>query len=74
MPGTDMNVTPDMAAPIVANATRGHGAFRLPVKNVELSLPRPARHDTNISSAKYAAIVSITIMGVDTVLSIIEVG
>ncbi len=52
MPGTLMKVTPEMAAPIMANATNAHGACRLPVKNVELSLPRPAKYDTVISSAK----------------------
>jgi len=63
MPGTDIKVTPDMAAPIMAKATSGHGALRLPVKNVELSLPREAKYDTKNSNAKYAAIVIITIRG-----------
>ena len=52
MPGTDMNVTPEMAAPIIAKATTGQGARRLPVKNVVLSLPREAIYDTAISSTK----------------------
>ena len=61
MPGTEMKVTPEMAAPIMAKATSGHGARRLPVKNVELSLPRDAKYETAISTAKYAAIVMMTI-------------
>ena len=52
MPGTEMNVTPDMAAPIMAKATTGHGALRLPVKKVVLSEPREAKYDTAISSTK----------------------
>ena len=52
MPGTDMNVTPDIMAPIMANDTIAHGARRLPVKNVALSLPRDAIHDTPSNSPK----------------------
>ena len=52
MPGTEMNVTPEIAAPIMAKATSGQGAWRLPVKNVELSLPREAKYDTSISRPK----------------------
>ena len=52
MPGTDMNVTPEIAAPIMANATIGHGVWRLPVKKVLLSEPRDAKYDTAMSRAK----------------------
>ncbi len=61
MPGTEMNVTPEMAAPIMAKATRGQGVWRLPVKNVELSLPREAKWEISISSTKYPAMVPMTI-------------
>ena len=57
-----------MAAPIMANATMGHGARRLPVKNVELSLPRDAKYDTIMSSTKYAAMVMMTMTGCDMVI------
>ena len=65
IPGTDMNVTPEIAAPIMAKATTGHGAWRLPVKNVLLSEPREAKYDTAISRAKYPTIVIMTITGSD---------
>ena len=64
MPGTEMKVTPEMVAPIMAKATRPQGAWRLPLKNVELSLPRDANQLMPISTAKYATIVIITIVGV----------
>ncbi len=54
----------------MANATSGHGAWRRPVKKVELSLPRPAKYDTPISKAKYATITIITIIGCDTIISL----
>jgi hypothetical protein len=63
MPGTLMNVTPEIMAPTIANATTGHGAVRPPVKNVELSAPRELRRPTSISSRKYAAMVRMTITG-----------
>ena len=68
MPGTLIKVTPLMAAPIIAKATRPHGAWRLPLKNVELLLPREANQLMTISSAKYAAMVMITMVGVTVVL------
>jgi hypothetical protein len=65
IPGTDMNVTPEMVAPIIENATNGHGARRLPVKNVALSLPREDTHDTPRRMAKYTAMVIMITIGVD---------
>ena len=52
MPGTEMNVTPEMVAPIMAKATTGHGALRLPLKKVELSEPREAKYETARRRAK----------------------
>ena len=52
MPGTEMKVTPEMVAPIMAKATTPQGAWRLPVKNVALSDPREAIQLMNMSSAK----------------------
>jgi hypothetical protein len=60
-----MKVTPEIIAPIIANDTTGHGARRLPVKKVSLSLPREAINDTLSSSAKYAIIAIMTMTGVD---------
>ena len=45
-PGTEMNVTPDMAAPIMAKAAMYHGVRRFPVKNPALSARRPESHAT----------------------------
>ena len=67
MPGTEMKVTPEMAAPIMAKATMPQWACRLPVKKVELSLPREANQLIPNSSAKYATIVIMTITGVTDV-------
>jgi len=41
-----MNVTPDMAAPIMAKAAMYHGVRRLPEKNPALSARRPETHAT----------------------------
>lgn len=68
MPGTLMKVTPLMAAPIIAKATKPHGAWRLPLKNVELLLPREANQLMTINRAKYAAMVIMTMVGVTVVL------
>ena len=46
IPGTEINVTPEMAAPIIASVASAHGADRLPVKNPALSDLRPAKYDT----------------------------
>ena len=40
LPGTEMNVTPEIEAPTIPYATTGHGAFLSAVKN-ELLLPFP---------------------------------
>ena len=45
MPGTEINVTPEIAAPIIAIDTKAHGVLRLPVKKVELSDLRDAKND-----------------------------
>ena len=51
-PGTEMNVTPEMLAPIIAIATIYHGDLRLPVKNPALSALRPVIHEMIKSSKK----------------------
>ena len=51
-PGTEMNVTPEILAPIMAMATMYHGDFRLPVKNPALSVFRPVIHEIRNSSKK----------------------
>ena len=63
MPGTDMKVTPEIGAPIMAMATTGHNARRSPVKNVELELPRAATRPIASNTMKYAAIAIITVNG-----------
>jgi hypothetical protein len=35
-PGTEINETPEIDAPIMPNATKYQGDFRFPIKNVEL--------------------------------------
>ena len=40
-PGTEMNVTPDIAAPIIASVAIYHVVRRLPMKNPALSACRP---------------------------------
>ena len=52
MPGTEMKVTPEMGAPIMAMATIIHGARRLPLKNVESVAAREEIADTMTSMAK----------------------
>ena len=51
-PGTEMNVTPDMLAPIMATVTRNHDERRLPVKKAALSARRPVTHEMSSSRAK----------------------
>ena len=51
-PGTEMNVTPDMAAPIMAKVAMNTDDFRLPVKKPALSALRPVIHDMMNSNAK----------------------
>ena len=50
-PGTEMKVTPDMAAPIIASAAMYHGVRRLPEKKPALSARRPERQATAKSTA-----------------------
>ena len=64
MPGTDINVTPEMLEPIMANATTYQLDLRFPMKNPALSAFRPARCETPKRTRKYAAIVIITANGV----------
>ena len=52
MPGTETNVTPDIGAPIMASAAMYHFDLRDPLKNAELSLPRPASHATANMNAR----------------------
>ena len=52
IPGTETKVTPDMAEPIMAKATRYHGCFLLPLKNAALSDFLPASQEMRITTAK----------------------
>ena len=50
-PGTEMKVTPEIAAPIMAKAAIYHGVLRLPVKKPALSARRPESQATTKSTA-----------------------
>ena len=63
IPGTETNVTPDMAEPTIAKATTYHLDFRLPTKKPSLSALRPATYEMVNSTMKYAKIVIITVIG-----------
>ena len=52
MPGTETNVTPEMDAPTMPNATMYHGERRLARKNVSLSARRLTIRLTANSRAK----------------------
>ena len=62
-PGTEMNVTPEIAAPTIANAAMYHGVLRAPVKKLALSALRPDHQATKNSTAMYASTVMITEIG-----------
>lgn len=57
MPGTEMKVTSEMGAVIIAKATIGHGMFLLPLKNVELLAPFPVKWEISNRTTIYAAII-----------------
>ena len=57
MPGTEIYVTPDIAAPTMAIAATPRGVLRPPVKNVAELLPRDVSHATPKSRARYEAMV-----------------
>ncbi len=71
-PGTDMNVTPDIAAPTIANAATNHGVRRPPVKNVALSPRRDVRHEIKNCTARYSATVTATVTGFMSGLSVLQ--
>ena len=64
MPGTETNVTPDIAEPIMAKATTYHDCLRLPLKNPALSDFLPVNHEMRSTTAKYAAMVMMMVVGV----------
>ena len=51
-PGTDMNVTPDIAAPIIASVAAYHVVRLPPMKKVALSAPRALRRESTKSNAR----------------------
>ena len=51
-PGTEMKVTPDIAAPIMASVAAYHDVRLPPMKKEALSAPRPLRRASRNSSAK----------------------
>jgi hypothetical protein len=58
-----MNVTPDSEAPIIPNATRYHGDWRLPVKKVFVSAPFEVRTEIRIITPKYTTRIKTTSAG-----------
>jgi hypothetical protein len=53
-PGTEINVTPDKAVPIIPKATKYHFELRLAIKKVELSADfRDVKYEIPIRSRKY---------------------
>ena len=57
IPGTLTNVTPDIEAPIMPNATMYHGDCLRPRKKVSLSDCRDVKRLSSRRRAKYAAMV-----------------
>ena len=64
IPGTETNVTPDMAEPIMAIATTYQDCLRLPLKKPALSDFLPVNQEMNRITAKYADITVIMAAGV----------
>ena len=62
-PGTDIYVTPDIAAPTMAMAATTRGVERPPVKNVLAVTLRDVYHATTKSSVTYPARVSMMAKG-----------
>lgn len=67
-PGTEIYVTPDMAAPTMAMAATARGVERPPVKKLFAVTLRAERHATTNRSATYSARVSMMAKG-DTAVS-----
>ena len=57
MPGTEMNVTPDMLAPIMPNATIYHGDLRSPTKKASLLVEVAVSLPTTSNNAMYVRIM-----------------
>ena len=62
MPGTEMKVTPEMGAPIMAMATINQGAWCPPVRAVLVSLLREASHEMMKRMMKYPTRVARTMV------------
>ena len=60
-PGIDINVTPEMEAPIMPNATRYHLLFLDARKKLELSLFFPVIHAMTSSKIKYITMTVIMV-------------
>ena len=56
-PGTEMKVTPDIAAPIIASVAAYHDVRLPPMKKVALSAPSALRRASRKRSTRYAASV-----------------